>query len=194
MFNKKEKKDEDIIIYDENDSIQRSRQKSRRIFVFYIIALFCVALVIILVSYVVQAHQQQQLNDMGERLDEQTDAAQGATSRAEKMAEQLESLQEQVNSLQKKLDEANGDLDEKNDKNQQLQKQLDKAQAEADALESLWQLEKAYNEGDTDTALSIIEALDSKYGHNKLISVNQQPLTDDAAKEYNNICTELGAE
>ena len=92
--------EEDITIYDESDSIAKSRQKSRKVFVFYIVALFSVALVIILASYVVQAHQQQQLN-------EQITVAEGAKSRADKIQDQMESLQERINKLEKELEDKN---------------------------------------------------------------------------------------
>ena len=86
---KKEHIEEDITIYDENDSIARSRQKSRRVFVFYIVALFSLALVIILASYVLQAHQQKQLETMDKRLNEQVDITAGAQNRAEQIQKQL---------------------------------------------------------------------------------------------------------
>ena len=72
---KKPTLEEDIKIYEEAVSIDRSRQKSRRVFVFYIIGLFCVALVLILLSYVMQAHANQELEALGTQLTEQTDAA-----------------------------------------------------------------------------------------------------------------------
>ena len=62
---KKPTLEEDIKIYEEAVSIDRSRQKSRRVFVFYIIGLFCVALVLILLSYVMQAHANQELEALG---------------------------------------------------------------------------------------------------------------------------------
>ncbi len=192
MF-KNRKKDENITIYDENDSIQKSRQKSRRVFVFYIIALFCVALVIILASYVVQANQRRALEDIGKQLNEQTDVAEGAQNRAERMQSQLEELQTQVSELQKKLDEANGDLDAQKDANEQLGRSLKKAQQSSEAMGYLWQLEKAYYENDYDTAISLIEKMDKKYGRENLTKVTEQPLTNDAAKEYNSICEALGA-
>ena len=58
-------KEEDIKIYEEAVSIDRSRQKSRKVFVFYIVGLFCVALGLILLSYVMQAHANSQLEDLG---------------------------------------------------------------------------------------------------------------------------------
>ena len=97
--------EEDITIYDESDSIAKSRQKSRKVFVFYIVALFSVALVIILASYVVQAHQQQQLN-------EQITVAEGAKSRADKIQDQMESLQERIDKLEGELEDTNSQLEQ----------------------------------------------------------------------------------
>ena len=194
MFNKDRKKDDDVIIYDENDSIQRSRQKSRRVFVFYIVALFCVALFIILASYIMQANQQQQLEAIGARLDKQTDVAQGAKSRAEKIQTELDELQKRANELQKRLDETTGDLDEQRDYNEKLKRDLDKEKVQSEALNDLWKLEKAYQNNDMNKAKSIIDKMDKKYGHARLISTKEQPLTNQAAKEYNNICEATASE
>ena len=176
--------EEDITIYDESDSIAKSRQKSRKVFVFYIVALFSVALVIILASYVLQAHQQQQLN-------EQINVAEGAKSRADKIQDQLESLQEQIDELEGKLEDTNEQLE---------QAEADKNKAEADirqrddsikALEFLWQLEKAYQAGDYDQAREIITEMDLSYGRKTLVNASKQPLVNDAAAEYQDICDAL---
>lgn len=131
---KKPTLEEDIKIYEEAVSIDRSRQKSRRVFVFYIIGLFCVALVLILLSYVMQAHANQELEALGTQLTEQTDAANGARAK--------------VDQLQDSIDKLQADLAEAQKQNGTLTKQSEDAAKNAEALDQLWQLEKAYQDGE----------------------------------------------
>ena len=98
---KKPTLEEDIKIYEEAVSIDRSRQKSRRVFVFYIIGLFCVALVLILLSYVMQAHANQELEALGTQLTEQTDAANGARAKVDQLQDSIDKLQADLAEAQK---------------------------------------------------------------------------------------------
>ncbi|MGN1030333.1 MAG: hypothetical protein ACI4PQ_01890 [Butyricicoccaceae bacterium] len=189
---KRNEQEEDIIIYDENDSIARSRQKSRRIFVFYIIALFSVALVIILASYVVQAHQQEQLAAMGNRLSKQQSATEGAKNRAQEMQEQMEVLQKQVDELQDQLEEAEEQQKKNESELKALNSELKAEKENARALNLLWKLEEAYTEGDYDRAEDLVDQMDSNYGRSKLVDKDEKPLTNAAAAEYQDICNALG--
>lgn len=194
MFNHKKKSgpEEDIIIYDENDSIARSRQKSRRIFVFYIIALFSVALVIILASYIVQAHQQEQLAAMGSKLSKQQSATEGAKNRAQEMQEQMQALQAQVDELQEQLDKAEEQQKRNESELKALNSELKAEKENARALNLLWKLEEAYSLGDYDRAEDLVDQMDSNYGRAKLIDKDEKPLVNAAAAEYQEICNALG--
>lgn len=177
--------EEDITIYDENDSIARSRQKSRRVFVFYIIALFSLALVIILASYVLQSHQRKQLESMDKQLNAQFDITAGAQSRAEEMQEQLEKMQDQ-------LDSANQDLKSYKKKLKKNKQTLKTARQEIQALNQLWKLEELYKDGSFDEAEELVAQMDEAYTREALINSEQSPLTGEAATEYDDICTALG--
>ena len=177
---KKPTLEEDIKIYEEAVSIDRSRQKSRRVFVFYIIGLFCVALVLILLSYVMQAHANQELEALGTQLTEQTDAANGARAK--------------VDQLQDSIDKLQADLAEAQKQNGTLTKQSEDAAKNAEALDQLWQLEKAYQDGEKDTAREIIDKMDAAYTRNALTNETAAPLTGAAAKEYADICDALNAD
>lgn len=170
--------DEDVTIYDEALSIDRSRQKSRRIFVFYIIGLFCVALVLILFSYVMQVHANNKLEDLGSQLTEQTDAATGAKAKADQ--------------LQATIDAMQGQLDESKKQNDTLNSTIATQKESIDALNSLWQLERAQKTGDSEAAKTIIEKMDAAYTREVLTDRAKEPLTGDAAQEYTDICAELG--
>lgn len=177
---KKPTLEEDIKIYEEAVSIDRSRQKSRRVFVFYIIGLFCVALVLILLSYVMQAHANQELEALGTQLTEQTDAANGARAK--------------VDQLQDSIDKLQADLAEAQKQNGTLTKQSEDAAKNAEALDQLWQLEKAYQDGGKDTAREIIDKMDAAYTRDALTNETAAPLTGSAAKEYADICDALNAD
>lgn len=171
-------KEEDIKIYEEAVSIDRSRQKSRKVFVFYIVGLFCVALGLILLSYVMQAHANSQLEDLGAQLTEQTDAAAGAKARADQLQVKMDALQEQLDEIQKQKDT--------------LQQTVDQQTKNIDALNSLWQLERAVQDEDMQQATSIIRAMDNAYTREVLTDSEKEPLSGDAAQEYADICDDLG--
>lgn len=193
MFkNRKQHLEEDITIYDENDSIARSRQKSRRVFVFYIIALFSVALVIILASYVVQAHQREQLENMDKQLNEQFDITAGAESRAAKMQKQIQKMEKKMDRLQEQLDQAQADLKDYKKQLEDSEKQLEQSEIEVKALNQLWKLEEYYENGEYDEAEELIDQMDEEYSRAKLTNSDKSPLTGDAATEYHDICTALG--
>lgn len=189
---KKDHVEEDITIYDENDSIARSRQKSRRVFVFYIIALFSVALVVILASYVLQAHQRQQLETMDKQLNEQFDITAGAQNRAEQMQNQLRKLQKKLDKAQEQLDSTQEELDSEKDKLKQSKEELKTAQQEVKALNDLWKLEELYKDGSYDAAEELIDQMDEAYTREALTNSEKSPLTGEAATEYYDICTALG--
>ena len=172
--------EEDIKIYEETVSIDRSRQKSRKNFVFYIIGLFCVALVLILVSYVMQAHANQQLEDLGTQLTQQTDAAKGAKAKADQLQETMDTIQKQ--------------LDESKEENAALQSTVEEQEKAIAALEQLWQLEQAYRTGDDSAARELVEKMDQAYTRAVLTDENKQPLTGESAKEYAEICRALDSE
>ena len=163
--------EDDVTIYEEAVSIDRSRQKSRKVFVFYIIGLFCVALALILLSYVMQAHANQKLETLGAQLTEQTDAAAGAKARADQLQATIDALQEQI-------DELNGTVEQQ--------------QQSIDALNSLWQLERAWQQSDEEAAAAIIAQMDAAYTRAVLVDASQEPLSGEAAAEYAAICADLG--
>lgn len=178
MNEENKKQEEDIKIYEEAVSIDRSRQKSRKVFVFYIIGLFCVALGLILLSYVMQAHANSQLEDLGAQLTEQTDAAAGAKARADQLQVKMDALQEQ--------------LDESQKQKETLQQEVDQQNKNIEVLNHLWKLERAMQEEDMQQARSIVRALDSTYTREVLTDREKEPLSGDAAQEYADICDALG--
>lgn len=154
-------------------SEDKQQQRNHRIFVFYIIGLFFVALVLILVSYIMQQHANTQLESLGSQLSQQSDAAQGAQARADQLQQTVDILEEQLEQAQKE------------------KKELEQQTNQADALDDLWRLERAYQLGEVVTAQSIIERMDEAYTRETLTDPNKLPLLDEAAEEYERICEEL---
>ena len=155
---------------------ERSQQKTRKIFVLYIIGLFCVALGLILLSYIMQQHANAQLEALDTQLTEQTDAAKGAKARADQLQEKMDSMQDQ-------LDEAKAESDELT---QQVKDQETALQA-YDQMIELMQLA----ETDADAAEKLIDEMDAAYTREALTNPNKQPLTGAAAEEYESICDAL---
>lgn len=170
--------EKDIKIYEEAVSIDRSKQKSRKIFVFYIIGLFCVALGLILLSYVMQAHANKQLADLGAQLTQQTDAAAGAKSRADQLQQTLDSLQSQ--------------LEQSKQQNDELNKTVEAQESSIDTLMKLIQLERTWQAGDIEGAKKIIEQMDKAYTREVLTDSSKEPLSGEAAEEYAKLCENLG--
>lgn len=170
--------EKDIKIYEEAVSIDRSKQKSRKIFVFYIIGLFCVALGLILLSYVMQAHANKQLADLGAQLTQQTDAAAGAKSRADQLQQTLDALQSQ--------------LEQSKQQNDELSEKADMQEKAIDALMELIRLERAWEAEDIEGAKKIVEELDKAYTRAVLTDSSKEPLSGEAAEEYAKLCENLG--
>lgn len=159
------------------EAADRKLQKSQKIFVFYIIGLFCVALGLILISYVMQEHANQQLEDLGSQLTVQADAVKGAKAKADQ--------------LQDAVDTVKGQLEESKKKNDELNTKVTEQQKSIDALQQLWKLERAYRIGDDDTAWDIIQTMDKAYTREVLVNEDKEPLTGDAAREYDKISSAM---
>ena len=63
------------------DSSSEKHQESKKFLVFYVIGLFCVALALILLSYISQVRADRRLNELSSQLTTQTSAVEGANAR-----------------------------------------------------------------------------------------------------------------
>lgn len=100
-----EKKEKEM----EKDTEQQKRH-SRRFMIFYVIALFSIALVLIFLSYLTQVRASRQVASISDELNEQTTVAQGAQQKmedlqtqAQEQQKQLEAVNEQVKQLRELL-------------------------------------------------------------------------------------------
>lgn len=94
---------------------EERQQESKRYLVFYVIALFSVALVLILLSFLTQVKADKELAHLGVQLQEQTSVVQGAQARMAALQQQVTEQSNQLSLLQKDLDaeKVRGDLYEK---------------------------------------------------------------------------------
>lgn len=88
---------------DNQKEVEQQKKHSRRFMVFYVVALFSIALVLILLSYLTQVRSSRQLASLSNELNQQATVAQGAQ-------QQMEALQTKVQEQQKRLDTLNQQL------------------------------------------------------------------------------------
>ncbi len=78
---------------------QPEKKLSRTTLTFYIVALFSVAIALILISYVAQSRADRQLESLSTQLNEQQTVAQGATQKMEALQKQLDEQQQVIDQL-----------------------------------------------------------------------------------------------
>lgn len=151
--------------------------ESKRYLVFYVIGLFCVALVLILLSYITQVRADRKLNELSTRLTTQTSAVEGANAR--------------VQVLQETVEEQNTRIAEQNAVIAAVQKALG-AEGEAamvesagllakqkDALYQLLMAQTELNEGKQAAAKQRLDKLVQTYGLEALDGTGKNPLLHD---------------
>lgn len=79
-------------------------QESKKFLVFYVIGLFCVALALILLSYVSQVRADRRLNELSSQLTTQTSAVEGAKARLQVLQQSVEEQGRVLEKQQKTLD------------------------------------------------------------------------------------------
>lgn len=73
--------------------------ESKKFLVFYVIGLFCVALALILLSYIAQVRSDRRLNELTNQLTTQTSAAEGANARVQVLQQSVEEQSKVLNQL-----------------------------------------------------------------------------------------------
>lgn len=86
------------------DNACEKHQESKKFLVFYVIGLFCVALALILLSYVSQVRADRRLNELSNQLTTQTSAVEGANARLQVLQHSVEEQGRVLNEQQKTLD------------------------------------------------------------------------------------------
>lgn len=160
----------------EIEETPEKHQESKRYLIFYVIALFSVALVLILLSYVTQSKANRELASMGVQLQQQTSAVEGAQAR-------MEVLQKTVEEQSALLEQLQGQLDEQKSRTDEYR---EKYKAVATLLEA-HELEK---QGRLEEAKKMASSLDERYGAERLDGMGEDDLlTDEQAAIYWSLVT-----
>lgn len=83
--------------------------ESKKFLVFYVIGLFCVALALILLSYIAQVRSDRRLNELTNQLSTQTSAAEGANARVQVLQQAVEEQTKVLNQLMQQTGTENTD-------------------------------------------------------------------------------------
>ena len=83
--------------------------ESKKFLVFYVIGLFCVALALILLSYIAQVRSDRRLNELTNQLSTQTSAAEGANARVQVLQQSVEEQTKVLSQLMQQTGTENTD-------------------------------------------------------------------------------------
>lgn len=133
---------------------EQPHQESKRYLVFYVIALFSVALVLILLSYLTQVKADRELATMGVQLQQQVTAVEGAQARTELLQQTVEEQTKQIKQLEDELDDQKARTDE----------YLERYKAVATLLDAGDMLDQ----GEYERAQVYLDSLASRYGAERL--------------------------
>lgn len=135
---------------DDQKSSQQKKQASH-FMAFYVVALFSIALVLILLSYLTQARADDQIAHAETQLQEQVSATQGIQAK-------MELLQEASNEQAARIGELEENLEEAKEENKELER---RAEAQSGLLRACRLLR---SEGGAEEAQAELEALIREYG------------------------------
>lgn len=146
---------------DQQNEVQDGKKHGKRFLAFYIVGLFSIALVLILLSYLIQVRAGEQLEAMKSQINQQTSVAQGATQQMQT----LQSTVEQQNALlaeQQKLLAALKDT-LGTEQNGQLDANARLLSERYIALDALQQLRRLIAQEKTDEAKVLADKMISSY-------------------------------
>ena len=133
---------------------EEKHQESKRYLIFYVIALFSVALVLILLSYMTQAKADRELATMGVQLEQQTTAVKGAEARMEVLQRTVEEQAAKLELLEEQL------ADETVENSETFNKYK--------ALSTLVEAQQLEKQGSIAAAKALVTTLESRYGTERL--------------------------
>lgn len=154
---------------DESDDVLPPADKpheSKSYLVFYVIGLFCVALVLILLSYVTQVRSDRKLNEMSSQLSTQASAVEGANARVQVLQETVEEQNTTIAELKKTIAE---------------QQAGEKASQERyEAVSTLLEAHELEKQGKLIEARAMADAMADRFGADRLDGAGQDDLLTDA--------------
>lgn len=151
--------------------------ESKRYLVFYVIGLFCVALVLILLSYITQVRADRKLNELSTRLTTQTSAVEGANARVQVLQETVEEQNTRIaeqNAVIAAMQKALGAEDET-----AMVESAGLLAQQKDALYQLLMAQTELNQGKRAEARQRLDKLVQTYGLEALDGTGKNPLLRD---------------
>lgn len=128
--------------------------ESKKFLVFYVIALFCVALALILLSYVAQVRADRRLNELTNQLSTQTSAVEGANARVQALQQTVEEQGRVLSQLMEQTGTQNAE---------ELQQAVGLLAEQQDALYEIGQAQQEYSEGKYAEAKARLDKLAETY-------------------------------
>lgn len=148
---------------------EEKQQESKRYLIFYVIALFSVAMVLILLSYMTQAKADRELATMGVQLEQQTTAVKGAEARMEVLQRTVEEQAAKLEALEEQL------ADETMESSEALEKYK--------AISTLVEAQQLEKQGSIAAAKALVSTLESRYGAERLDGAGEDELFTEAQHE-----------
>lgn len=149
-------------------------QESKRYLVFYVIGLFCVALALILLSYVSQVRADKRLSELSTQLDTQTSAVQGANARVEVLQQSVEEQTKLLNEQQAILDKLMKQTD--TDNTDDMMTALEKLSDQKKVLYEMLLAQEEIQQSRVADAKVRIDKLVTTYGLEKLNGIDANAL------------------
>lgn len=134
----------------QNTPDKQEKRLSRTTLTFYIIGLCSVAIALILVSYILQARTDRQLDSLTTKLSEQQTVAQGATQKMADLQKQFDLLSDEIAQIRQTLNATDGT---------KLTEAVQKLLLREQLLESLLAAEEAARSKDQETLTAILDEL-----------------------------------
>lgn len=156
------------------DECLEPKRQSKRFLVFYVIGLFCIALVLILLSYLTQVRAARQLATKDSLLTQQITVAQGAQ-------QQMAALQTQNQELQKQLDDSRQELEqvrqalEDGDGKDDLSERVERLDAQNQAYYMMIRAESELAVENVDNARQWVQKMVDEFGDDALTG-GEEPL------------------
>lgn len=172
-----------------HDCEQENKRVSKRYLAFYIIALFSVALVIILLSYLTQLRADRELANMNTALAQKDTTVQGTQEKMIALQDTLQQQAAELETMQKQLDEIRAELGTEGELLPAVQQRMD----EHDAYQKLLELGIAAAKEEKEAAKICIDYLEATYGAGRLDGTAENAVfTGNLAEQYLKLKAQMG--
>ncbi len=158
------------------DKKEPAKRLSRTTLTFYIVALFSVAIALIMISYVAQSKANKQLENLSTQLNEQQTAALG-------VSQKMENLQIQYDELNRVIDDVRSELGNEQAKTDVVGA-TKKRMEERDVYARLMRINSLLLKGDIVGAETELASLDSVYGEKSLLGEEEDGFSQDISEQY----------